>query len=90
MLIRVSLLLLSGMFLFFSLINNPAPLTAKTDYDLLIKNGTVVDGSGRPAYRADLAIKLILVFARRTKPKLTARDRSASDGDSHALHDLTY
>jgi N-acyl-D-aspartate/D-glutamate deacylase len=25
-------------------------------YDLLIKNGMIVDGTGRPAYRADLAI----------------------------------
>jgi N-acyl-D-amino-acid deacylase len=25
-------------------------------YDLLIKNGTIVDGSGAPAYRADLAV----------------------------------
>lgn len=27
------------------------------DYDLLIKNGRIVDGSGRPAYNAGLAIK---------------------------------
>ena len=26
-------------------------------YDIIIKNGTVIDGSGRPMYRADLAIK---------------------------------
>jgi N-acyl-D-amino-acid deacylase len=26
-------------------------------YDIVIKNGTVVDGSGRPAYRADVAIQ---------------------------------
>ena len=33
-------------------------VSSKTsDYDLIIKNGRVVDGSGRPAFRADLAIK---------------------------------
>ncbi|OGI21308.1 MAG: hypothetical protein A2808_01430 [Candidatus Moranbacteria bacterium RIFCSPHIGHO2_01_FULL_55_24] len=26
-------------------------------YDILIKNGTIIDGTGRPMYRADLAIK---------------------------------
>lgn len=26
-------------------------------YDILIKNGTIIDGSGRPMYRADLAVK---------------------------------
>lgn len=30
---------------------------AQNDFDLLIRNGSIVDGSGRPAYNADLAIK---------------------------------
>ena len=28
-----------------------------TQYDVLIKNGRIVDGSGRPGYNADIAIK---------------------------------
>jgi dihydroorotase/N-acyl-D-amino-acid deacylase len=32
-------------------------LSKASDYDLIIRNGRVVDGSGRPAFRADLAIK---------------------------------
>jgi dihydroorotase/N-acyl-D-amino-acid deacylase len=35
--------------------NNPSPQAG--GFDLLIKNGSIVDGSGRPAYKADLAIK---------------------------------
>lgn len=46
-----------GMFLSSLLISNADPGTQKPDYDLLIKDGTIVDGSGRPRYRADLAIK---------------------------------
>ncbi|HET6670978.1 MAG TPA: D-aminoacylase [Pyrinomonadaceae bacterium] len=57
MLTRVSLLLLSGMFLFSSLSNDSAPITTDVDYDLLIRNGLIVDGSGRAAYKGDLAIK---------------------------------
>jgi dihydroorotase/N-acyl-D-amino-acid deacylase len=30
---------------------------APPEYDLIIRNGRVIDGSGRPAYRADVAIK---------------------------------
>jgi len=30
----------------------PAP-----QYDLVVRNGLVIDGSGRPGFRADLAIK---------------------------------
>jgi N-acyl-D-amino-acid deacylase len=33
-------------------------VSSKTsDYDLIITNGLIIDGSGRPAFRADLAIK---------------------------------
>lgn len=34
--------------------NHPRPLA---DYEVLIKNGRIVDGSGRPAYAGDVAIK---------------------------------
>ena len=55
MLIRVSLSLILSTMLFFSFVSNgtstPAP-----KYDLLIKNGLVIDGSGRPGYIADVAI----------------------------------
>ena len=30
---------------------------AESEYDLVVRGGTIVDGSGLPAYRADLAIK---------------------------------
>ncbi|HYT49028.1 MAG TPA: hypothetical protein VEL78_01465, partial [Pyrinomonadaceae bacterium] len=30
---------------------------APTEYDLIIRNGRVVDGSGRPAFKADIAVK---------------------------------
>src|SRR2546429_9730626 len=54
--IRLSLALsLSAMLLFSFALGatvTPAPL-----YDLLIKNGRIIDGSGRPGYMADLVIK---------------------------------
>ena len=55
MLIRVSLSLILTAMLLFSL--GSSALTTKPQYDLFIKNGLVIDGSGRPGYRADIAIK---------------------------------
>src|SRR6185436_7274057 len=56
MLIRVSLFLILTAMLLFSF--SPASTTASApQYDLIIRNGLVVDGSGRACYRADLAIK---------------------------------
>lgn len=56
MLTRISLcFLLAAMLLFSSL--SSATSTFAPDYDLVIRNGTVVDGSGRPGYQADLALK---------------------------------
>jgi len=55
MLIRVSLSLILPTMLLFSFVSigtsTPAP-----KYDLLIKNGLVIDGSGSPGYIADVAI----------------------------------
>jgi len=55
MLIRVSLSLILATILLFSLFHNSTS-AAKPTYDLLIKNGLVIDGSGRPGYLADVAI----------------------------------
>ncbi len=55
MLIRLSLsVTIAGMLLFSSLSN---ATTQQPEYDLLIRNGTIIDGSGRAGIRADLAIK---------------------------------
>ncbi|HUS09577.1 MAG TPA: D-aminoacylase [Pyrinomonadaceae bacterium] len=56
MLIRVSAFLILTAMLLLSFVHNSAPASAP-QYDLLIKNGTVIDGSGAPRYRADIAIK---------------------------------
>jgi N-acyl-D-amino-acid deacylase len=55
MLIRVSLSLILPTMLFFSFVSNGTS-TPALKYDLLIKNGLVIDGSGRPGYIADVAI----------------------------------
>ena len=55
MLIRVSLSLILPTMLFFSFVSNGTS-TLAPKYDLLIKNGLVIDGSGRPGYIADVAI----------------------------------
>ena len=56
MLTRVSLLLILTAMLLFSFITVSTTASAP-QYDLVIRNGLVIDGSGRPGYRADLAIK---------------------------------
>jgi N-acyl-D-amino-acid deacylase len=56
MLIRVSLCIVTAVTLLFSFISKSATASAPR-YDLLIKNGLVIDGSGRPGYIADVAIK---------------------------------
>ena len=55
MLIRVSISLILPIMLLFSFVSNGTSTTAPK-YDLLIKNGLVIDGSGRPGYIADVAI----------------------------------
>ena len=55
MLIRVSLSLIFPIMLLFSFVSS-GTLTTSPKYDLLIKNGFVIDGSGRPGYIADIAI----------------------------------
>lgn len=53
---RISLsFLLASMLLGSSLLPRTRP--PAPDYDLVIKNGRVVDGSGRPGYKADVAIR---------------------------------
>ena len=54
--IRVSLSLILTAMLLFSFVPN-STTAAKAQYDLLIKNGLVIDGSGRAGYVADIAIK---------------------------------
>ncbi len=56
MLTRASLALLPAIMVLFSLVPN-ATTQSTPEFDLLIKNGTIIDGSGRAGSRADLAVK---------------------------------
>jgi N-acyl-D-amino-acid deacylase len=56
MLTRISVSLILSAMLLFSFAPNATPVNAP-QYDVLIRNGTIVDGSGAPRYRADVAIK---------------------------------
>lgn len=40
-----------------SFINMPEPTAAAAEYDIIVRNGQVIDGSGRPGHKADVAIK---------------------------------
>ncbi|HEY8186622.1 MAG TPA: D-aminoacylase [Pyrinomonadaceae bacterium] len=56
MLLRASLSIILATLLLFSLVSSSTTASAP-QYDLLIRNGTVIDGSGRPRQIADIAIK---------------------------------
>ena len=56
MLIRVSLSIVTAIMVLSSFIS-VATTASAPQYDLLIRNGLVIDGSGRPGYIADVAIK---------------------------------
>lgn len=66
-------------------------------YDILILNGKIIDGSGTPYYRADLAIKdgkiveIGLLQERKAKKIIDARDLVLAPGfiDIHSHSDLT-
>jgi dihydroorotase/N-acyl-D-amino-acid deacylase len=52
---RLLLALFCLMAISVSFLNMPA-IAAPPDYDIIIRNGRVIDGSGRPAFNADVAI----------------------------------
>lgn len=51
-------------------------------YDLVIKNGTVIDGSGAPRYRADVAVKDGRIAA---IGRVTERGRETLDAEGHVV-----
>lgn len=57
--LRKTASLLLVLMLFFVAIPLPhsGATSAPPEYDLVIKNGLIVDGTGRPAYRADLSVR---------------------------------
>src|SRR5262245_8141356 len=57
----------------------PPALAADPEYDLLIRNGTVVDGSGNPWFRGDVAVRGDRVVAvGRVPPGAAARTIDAA------------
>ena len=66
-------------------------------FDILIKNGTVIDGTGKPGYRADLGISnglisaIGLIGSTQSKKYLDAQDLVVAPGfiDMHSHSDTT-
>ncbi len=55
---RLLIIILCALVVGLSLIHKPSPTSAAApEYDIIIRNGRVVDGSGRSGYLADVAIK---------------------------------
>ncbi len=86
MISRIALALTLAAVLFISsppLTNNAA---AAPEYDIIIRNGRVIDGSGRPAYGADVAIKGDRIEAignlrrARAKREIDARGQAVAPG----------
>ena len=51
-------------------------------YDLVIKNGTVIDGSGAPRYRADVAVADGRIAA---IGRVDGKARQTIDADGHVV-----
>ncbi len=56
----------------------PAPLARAQEYDLLVRNGRVVDGTGAPWFRADVAVQGDTIVA--VGPRLPGTARRVVDG----------
>lgn len=64
------------------------------DYDLVIRGGTIVDGSGTPGFRADLAVvdgRIVAIgkIADKGKTEIDASEHAVTPGfiDGHTHHD---
>ncbi|MBS0263965.1 MAG: D-aminoacylase, partial [Planctomycetes bacterium] len=49
--------LIQGLACFLAIVNNAATAHATERFDLLLKNGKIVDGAGTPWYRGDIGLR---------------------------------